>query len=170
MGGWQVAGIGNTRQGYWSLPTNYYPTGNPIEIYGFKYPIQDCQSGTCFPGYLWWNGYIPANRINSVDANGKPNGIMGVPSNYKPATAPLIPWGQTALPPNAPAGTNVSGFWDTNSVWIPLNNGTVQRDRLQRQPESVAQPVHAGPVAVVPGCVGVQVHPDQGAGGAAVQR
>jgi hypothetical protein len=127
VGGWQVAGIGNTRQGYWSLPTNYYPTGNPIEIYGFKYPIQDCQSGTCFPGYLWWNGYIPSNRINSVDANGKPNGIMGVPSNYKPANAPLIPWGQTALPANAPAGTNVSGFWDTNSVWIPLNNGTVQR-------------------------------------------
>jgi hypothetical protein len=52
---------------------------------------------------------------------------MGVPANYKPATAPLIPWGQTALPPNAPVGTAVSSFWDTNNVWIPLNNGTVQR-------------------------------------------
>ena len=127
VGGWQIAGLGSVRQGYWSLPTGNYPTANPIEIYGYKYPIQDCQSGTCFPGYLWWNGYIPSNRINSVDANGKPNGIMGVPSNYKPAVAPLIPVGQTALPPNAPAGTNVSSFWDTNTVWIPLSNGTVQQ-------------------------------------------
>ena len=31
------------------------------------------------------------------------------------------------LPPNAPANTRVSQFWDTNNVWIPLNNGTVQR-------------------------------------------
>jgi hypothetical protein len=127
IGGWQIAGIGNTRQGYWALPTGNYPTGNPVEIYGYKYPIQDCQSGSCFPGYLWWNGYIPANRINSVDANGKPNGIMGVPSDYKPAVAPLIPQGQTALPANAPAGTVVSQFWDTNTVWLRLNDGSVQQ-------------------------------------------
>jgi hypothetical protein len=127
VGGWQIAAIGNTMQGWWSLPTSYYPTGNSIEYYGFKYKIQDCTSGSCFPGYLYFNGYIPANRINSVDANGRPNGIEGVPSNYKPSTAPLIPQGQTALPPNAPAGTNVSSFWDTNNVWIPLSNGTVQR-------------------------------------------
>lgn len=127
VGGWQIAGLGSTRTSYWTLPTNIYLTGNPIETYGYKYPIQDCQSGTCYPGYLWWNGYIPANKINSVDANGKPNGIMGVPANYKPAAAPLIPWGQTALPANAPAGTAVSSFWDTNNVWIPLNNGSVQR-------------------------------------------
>jgi hypothetical protein len=127
VGGWQVAGLGSTRSSYWTLPTTVYPTGNPIEIYGYKYPIQDCQSGTCYPGYLWWNGYIPANKINSHDANGRPNGIEGVPANYKPAAAPLIPWGQTALPANAPPGTNVSSFWDTNNVWIPLNNGMAQR-------------------------------------------
>jgi hypothetical protein len=96
-------------------------------VYGYKYPIQDCRSGNCFPGYLWWNGYIPANRINSVDASGKPNGIMGVPADYKPAQAPLIPAGSTVLPANAPAGTVVSQFWDTNTVWMPLTNGTVQR-------------------------------------------
>jgi hypothetical protein len=50
-----------------------------------------------------------------------------VPENYKPAVAPLIPWGSTTLPPNAPANTNLSQFWDTNSVWVPLNNNTVQR-------------------------------------------
>ena len=26
-----------------------------------------------------------------------------------------------------PAGTDISTFWDTNTVWIPLNNGTVVR-------------------------------------------
>jgi hypothetical protein len=128
IGGWQIAGLGSIRTNYWTLPTNIYPgAGQNIEVYGYKYPINDCRSGICYPGYLWWNGYIPANRINSVDANGKPNGVMGVPANYKPAAQPLIPWGSTAMPANAPAGTNVSQFWDTNTVWLPLNNGSVQR-------------------------------------------
>jgi hypothetical protein len=128
IGGWQIAGTGFLVSSYWALPTNVYPTtGNPIEIYGYKYPIEDCTSGVCYPGYLWWNGYIPPNRINSRDAQGRPNGIMGVPSNYKPAGQPLIPWGTTQLPPNAPAGTALQSFWDTNTVWIPLSNGTVQR-------------------------------------------
>jgi hypothetical protein len=127
IGGWQVAGLGNIRSNYWTLPTNIYPSGNNIEVYGYDYPIEDCRSGVCYPGYLWWNGYIPANRINSVDANGRPNGVMGVPANYKPAAQPLIPWGSTTLPANAPANTVLSGFYDTNTVWVPLDNGTVQR-------------------------------------------
>jgi Carboxypeptidase regulatory-like domain len=127
IGGWQVAGMGSFRSTYFTLPTGTYPTGTNVEIYGYKYPIQDCRSGACYPGYLWWNGYIPPNRINSVDANGKPNGVMGVPANYKPATAPLIPWGSTTLPANAPANTVVSSFWDTNTVWVPLKDGSVQR-------------------------------------------
>jgi hypothetical protein len=130
IGGWQVASTGQIRSSYMTIPTGSndpLPTGVPIEVYGEKYPVQDCTAGTCFPAFLYWNGYIPANRINSVDANGKPNGIMGVPSNYKPAVAPLIPWGSTALPANAPAGTNVSQFWDTNNVWVPLNTGAPVR-------------------------------------------
>ena len=127
-GGWQVAGIGNMRTNFFTLPTNIYPSSaKSIETYGYKYPIEDCRSGRCYPGYLWWNGYIPANQINSYDKNGKPNGVMGVPDSYKAAASPLIPAGTTALPPNAPAGTNVQQFWDTNTVWIPLKNGTVQR-------------------------------------------
>ena len=77
--------------------------------------------------YLWWNGYIPANLINSHDAQGNLNGYEGIPANYKPAVTPLIPWGSTAMPANAPAGTNISQYWDTNTVWVPLKNGTVQR-------------------------------------------
>lgn len=62
-----------------------------------------------------------------MDANGRPNGVMGVPADYKAAVTPLIPWGATALPPNAPSNTVVSTYWDTSMVWIPINNGTVQR-------------------------------------------
>jgi hypothetical protein len=128
IGGWQLAGMGNLRSNYFSLPTTHYNlTGEKIEMYGYKYPIQNCTSGVCQPGYLWWNGYIPSNRINSVDANGKPNGYMGIPENYKPAVTPLIPWGSTTLPPNAPANTNIQSNWDTNNVWIKMNNGSTIR-------------------------------------------
>jgi hypothetical protein len=127
IGGWQLAGTGSLASSYFQLPSDMFPTGNKIEQYGYKHAIQDCRGGTCIPGYLWTNGYIPANRINSYDAKGAPNGVMGVPESYKPAYAPLIPAGQTALPANAPAGTAVASFWDTNTVWIPLNNSSIQR-------------------------------------------
>jgi hypothetical protein len=122
IGGWQLAGLGSLRSTYFALPTGIYPTGNPIEIYGYKYPVQDCRSGECLPGYLWWNGYIPANRINSHDASGKPNGIMGVPSNYKPAAQPLIPW------PAVPNSNDpMYPYYGTNTVWVPMKSGSLQR-------------------------------------------
>ena len=31
-----------------------------LQYYGHEYPIEDCRSGMCRPGYLMWNGYIPA--------------------------------------------------------------------------------------------------------------
>jgi hypothetical protein len=128
VGGWQIAGSGSLRSTWFSLPTSYWNfTGEPIHLYGYKYPIENCTSGVCVPGYLWWNGYIPANQINSRDAQGRPNGYMGIPTDYKPAMTPLIPWGSTTMPANAPAGTNVSTYWDTNTVWIPLKDGSVVR-------------------------------------------
>ena len=48
-------------------------------------------------------------------------------AGYKPAATPLIPWGSTTLPANAPANTVLSQYWDTNNVWIKLKNGNVQR-------------------------------------------
>ena len=122
IGGWQLAGLGSLRSTWFSLPTGTFPNGNKIETYGYQYPIQDCRGGVCYPGYLWWNGYIPANRINSYDASGKPNGVMGVPSNYKPAVEPLIPW------PAKPDSTNpLYPYYGTNTVWVPLKNGTTVR-------------------------------------------
>ena len=58
------------------------------EIYGYQYPIQYAPAAPCYPGYLYWNGYIPSNLINSHNAAGQPNGYEGIPSNYQPAVAP----------------------------------------------------------------------------------
>jgi hypothetical protein len=129
IGGWQLAGIGSLRSNYSTVNAGFWNfTGEPIHEYGYKYPIQDCRTNTCYPGYLWYNGYIPSNQINSTNpTTGQPNGIMGVPADYKAFATPLIPWGSTALPANAPANTVISTFWDTNNVWIPLKDGTVQR-------------------------------------------
>jgi hypothetical protein len=128
IGSWQVAGLGSLNSTYLALDTsNWNFTGESIHLYGYKYPIQDCRSGTCYPGYLWWNNYIPANQINSHDADGNPNGVMGVPTNYKPAVMPLIPWGSTTLPVNAPADTNVEDYWDSNTAWVKMKDGTVER-------------------------------------------
>ncbi|HWQ55941.1 MAG TPA: TonB-dependent receptor, partial [Bryobacteraceae bacterium] len=145
VGGWQLTGLGYLRTTDWALPTNIYPTGDAIELYGEKYPIQDCRGGTCVSGYLYWNGYIPSNRINSYDADGKPNGVMGVPSDYKPAGAPLIPWGSTTLPANAPANTNISSFWGTNTVWVKLKDGSVQRTTYDNNLHPWRQQYFPGP-------------------------
>jgi hypothetical protein len=122
VGGWQLAGMGTLRSTWWSLPTGIFPNGNNVEIYGYKYPIEDCTSGVCYPGYLWWNGYIPANRINSYGANGKPNGIMGVPADYKPSAQPIWPW-----PANPSTSDPMYAFYGTNTVCVPLKNNTVVR-------------------------------------------
>ena len=123
VGGWQIAGMGWLRSNYFALPTGIYPTGEKIEIYGYKYPIEDCTSGVCWPGYLWWNGYIPANRINSYDpVTGKPNGIMGVPENYRPAGQPLNPW-----PKYPDRNDPMYPYYGTNTVWVRLKDGTLQR-------------------------------------------
>lgn len=126
VGGWQVTGMGSLRSNYFQLPTSnaMFPTGNPVETYGYKYPIQNCTSGKCIPGYLWWNGYISPELINRTDANGKPTGIMGVPDNYKPAVTWLVPRGQTGT---APDGKPWSKYWNTNTAFVPLTDGTVAR-------------------------------------------
>ena len=123
IGGWQLAGFGAVQSNYWTLPTGNWGQFDKLEIYGKKYPIEDCRSGRCYQGYLWYNGYIPANRINSYDARGNPNGVMGVPASYKPSQQPIIPIpadGGRPGDPNAP-------YYDSNSVLVTLKDGTAQR-------------------------------------------
>ncbi|MEK7407495.1 MAG: hypothetical protein AAB225_20650, partial [Acidobacteriota bacterium] len=122
IGGWQVAGMGSLRSNYFSLPTGNWGKLDQIEMYGYQYPVQDCRGGPCRPGYLWWNGYIPANQINSTDAQGRPNGVMGVPAGYKPATQPLIPW-----PKTPDRNDPMYSYFGGNTVWVTLKDGTQQR-------------------------------------------
>jgi hypothetical protein len=121
-GGWQLSGYGTWATTWYALPSDLFPTGTPFEEYGTKYPIQDCRSGRCLSGFLWYNGYINPAQINSVDAKGNPTGIMGVPANYKPAFQPLIPFPATTIPndPNTP-------YYGTNTVYVPLKDGTTYR-------------------------------------------
>ncbi|MCE5309255.1 MAG: hypothetical protein LLG20_16565, partial [Acidobacteriales bacterium] len=122
IGGWQVAGYGSLVSRYFQLPTSYWGSQSNVEVYGKKYPIQDCRSGVCYDGWLYWNGYIPANQINSYGSNGKPNGVMGVPSNYTPVQKYMIP-----RPANGGSSSDpMYNYYETNTVWITLNNGVNQ--------------------------------------------
>ncbi|MGH9662467.1 MAG: carboxypeptidase regulatory-like domain-containing protein, partial [Bryobacteraceae bacterium] len=122
VGGWQIVGGGTLRSNYWTLPTGNWGEHGSLDIYGTEYPIEDCRSGTCFQGYLYYNGYIPAHRVNSRDAQGRPNGVMGVPSNYRPSSQPVNP-----TPANGGAGDPNAAFFETNSVLVRLNNGSTTR-------------------------------------------
>ncbi len=122
LGGWQIAAYSSMYSRYIALPTtNWGPTGK-VEIYGKKYPIQDCRSGTCIGGLLYYNGYIPANQINSYDAQGRPNGVMGVPASYQPSNQPI--WPMPAKPSTSDPNYALYG---TNLVDVPMQNGTQQR-------------------------------------------
>jgi carboxypeptidase family protein len=116
VGGWQVAAYGTAQSRYWSLPTGNWGTLGTPETYGTQNKIQDCRSGTCIPGYLYYNGYIPANRINVA------GGVMGVPQNYKPSSQPIFP---TPADGGSPTDPNRSNY-ETNNVFVQLSNGTNQ--------------------------------------------
>ena len=124
IGGWQVAGYGSLGSRYWNLPTTNWGSLGDVQIYGLKYKVEDCRGGRCIPGYLFWNGYIPANLINSVDPKtGKPNGVMGVPKEYVPSNTPVWPTpadGGSASDPNY-------ALYESNNVFVRLKNGSTQR-------------------------------------------
>ncbi len=134
VGGWKLSGNGTVVSSWFALPTdNWDLHGNTdIQIYGTKYPITDCTQTPstatskaderCYAGYLWFNGYISNKVINSYLPNGLRNGIYGLPSDYKPADTPIIPW-----PAGGKSTDTGSGDYDTNVVYIKLNNGTIQR-------------------------------------------
>jgi hypothetical protein len=125
IGGWQLAGIGSWRSRYFTLPTTNYGTFGPVETYGLQYPVQDCRSGQCIAGYLYWNGYIQANQINTYNAAGQCTGICGVPTNYKPSNSPVIPYPATPIP-NDPAAP----YYGTNTVYVPMKSGAPQRTTI----------------------------------------
>ena len=120
VGGWQFAGNGSLSSQWWqpySSTTPLWEQGQ-LRTSGTNVKIQDCTSGQCFPGYLWANGYISPNRINSSQ-NGIPNGVEGVPANYSAAVGPVVPFpanGGNPSDPNYP-------YYGTNNVLVSLSNG-----------------------------------------------
>jgi hypothetical protein len=60
-----------------------------------------------------------------------PNGIEGVPANYKPAGQPLNPWPANPDPNNA-----MYPYYGTNTVWVPITNssGNVVQQRVTYAP------------------------------------
>jgi hypothetical protein len=143
IGGWQIAGNGSLTSRYYQLPTSWWGQINGVEKYGKKYPIQDCRSGICYDGWLYWNGYIPANRINSTDARtGRPNGVMGVPDSYRPFQLPIIPIPRDGGNPSDPN----FGFYDTNTVNVPLANGQLQRTTFDNGLHPLQQQFVLGPM------------------------
>jgi hypothetical protein len=126
IGGWQVAGNMEYFSRYFTIGTGNWGKLGEIQTYGRDVKIQDCRSGVCFDGWLYYNGYIPANRINSTAANGTPNGVMGVPSNYTPSSWPVFP---TPANGGSPSDPNFA-FYESNTVFIPLKNGTLQRTTI----------------------------------------
>lgn len=72
---------------------------------------------------MFYNGYLPANRINNVDDNGKPNGVMGVPANYTPGDLPVWPFPADG---GNPADPNFR-FLGTNTAFVPPKDGTMQQ-------------------------------------------
>ena len=115
IGGWQLSGIGAMTSNYDTVPVNNWANFAPLKMYGKNTPVENCTSGTCIKGYLWYNAYIPANLIN------KPNGIMGVPANYVPLETPLYP---------TPASGGSNANYETNNVFITLKNGSVVQTAL----------------------------------------
>ena len=146
VGGWQLSSMGRWRNYWINLPTgNNWPTGQKVEYYGRDIPIQDCTSGVCRNAYLMWNGYIPAYLINSVDAKtGKPNGYMGIPSNYKPAVAPFSPYPADYRSRTAATDPNFDNY-GSSYIWLPVTNqaAPVRFDYSGTASDSgVASPVH----------------------------
>ena len=85
---------------------------------------------------------------------------MGVPRITSPRRSPDPVWPDHATA-HAPANTKLSAYWDTNTVWIPLNNGTVQRTTYNDNLNPWRNQ-HVRAVAVVPGRLAVQVHQHHG--------
>jgi hypothetical protein len=151
IGGWRLSGTGTIVSTWFALPTNNWGAINgPIEVYGKKYPILDCRSTPataatpqderCFPGYLYFNGYISQRFIASRNANGMRNGVFGLPDNYVPAEGPVNPW-----PKGYQAGAPVSNDWDTNNVYVKLKNGTTVSVAEDTGLHPWRQQYHTGP-------------------------
>ena len=91
VGGFQLAGDGNiVSQDFQPVSTNWGAT-SPLVTYKHKAKITDCRSGTCYPAYEWFNGYIAPTAIagNSCPQGSATKVVSGLPSNWSPYLTPI---------------------------------------------------------------------------------
>jgi hypothetical protein len=129
IGGWRFSGTGTIVSSWYSMPTGQWGEFGKFEEYGTKYPILDCRAtpttaktsadSRCYAGYLYFNGYISERFRNSYNANGIPNGVFGLPANYKPAQQPINPWPKGGLTTDANAT-----LYDTSNINMRLKDGS----------------------------------------------
>jgi hypothetical protein len=123
---------------YDALPVNNWANFGQLQMYGKDTRVQDCRSGTCVAGYLWYNAYIPANQINATNAAGRCTGVCGVPADYKPIATPLYP---------TPASGGTIPNAETNNVFITLKNGNVVQTPLNTNLHPFRNQYFLGPFA-----------------------
>jgi hypothetical protein len=107
VGGYQLSFVGTALSQGFQVAAGNWGSANPLQVYGSSEPINDCSSGVCHPGYLWFNGYISPSVVNAAK-----NGISGIPSNYVPYLPPIN---------NTPGAPN----FGNNNVNVTLKNGQV---------------------------------------------
>ena len=115
VGGWKLGSTGHILSQRFQPSTSYYQPGS-LNLYK-KQKVQDCTSGTCFNDYLWFNGYLAANKVNAA------NGYTNIPTGYTAYNGPLI---RTPADGGSKSDPNYA-YYDTNSIVVPLNNGTSVR-------------------------------------------
>ena len=139
VGGWQVAGIGQVISQSFFVASGNWGAVNPIQMYKHGLNITDCQTGTCQPAKLWFNGFI----LPSTGALGK---ITGLPSGYQvgsassPAYSSPINYAYTTTPGTIQA-TN-------NNVNVVTSGGTIANVAYSPGPSTVnpyARTVLRGP-------------------------
>jgi hypothetical protein len=95
IGGYQLAYNGSAWVNWMSVSSSNWggdnPAGTgtmgPIQIYKHKHKVTDCSSGVCYPGYLWYNGFISPVLLNNPCSG--VSLISGVPTDYQPYQTPV---------------------------------------------------------------------------------
>lgn len=120
IGGFQVAGSGSLFSQYFQLSAGNWGATNPVQLNKKKYRVTDCSSGTCRPGYQWFNGFVSPFLTNNPCG---PSQITGVPSDQRPYQSPINLDPGTVTCKNGVATASNTSFL-SNNVNVPLKDGT----------------------------------------------
>ena len=129
-GGWQIAGTGQWMTNYMALPatsTESIPMVPRSRCTATNTRFRTAAAAPAIRVTSTGTDIFRLTRLTATMRTETRTVWKACRTTTNRPGAPLIPWGSTALPANAPANTNLRSFWDTNTVWVPLSNGTVQR-------------------------------------------